>query len=612
MFDSLASRIAAVGILVVLALLVVGAALVDASRQSRESFQWVTHSSKVLQALDESIAGIRDAESGMRGYILTRNPNYAQSFEVSVDKSLSAFGQLVELTKDNPDQADRLRSFGLLLDERCELARQHLKLARENRFEEARLSISGGRGLELMGALSLAANQLEAEERHIQKERIRAMNARMAWAQRLSVIGLPLVALFVTLMSYILIRNVRHPVVILNRAMDGLGEGELSTRINQTMGSTEFDRVAIGYNAMADRLEVTSKQRIEHERELKTLHAELLSSTQILKQRGEVIEILGGMAHRMQAARTVEEMSSVVKAFVPRVLPNMPGVLFAHNNSRNLLVPFAEWGDCDHAAEPFAPDQCWALRRGQSHFVSKLGADVRCNHVDADGPTYHCEPLLASGEVIGVLYLQGVVDKEYQFRLKILVQDIASAMVNQQLQRDLKEQTIRDSLTGLFNRRYMEEALALEVARSGRSGQPLSVVMCDVDHFKRFNDDYGHDAGDLVLQAVSNELANRFRDGDIVCRYGGEEFTIIAPGTTPEALHKRLEMVRAAVSNLKLKKDGQVLGNLTMSFGVAQWHTGKDGDRIGQRVLKSADAALYRAKNEGRNRVVIDERSIED
>ena len=277
--------------------------------------------------------------------------------------------------------------------------------------------------------------------------------------------------------------------------------------------------------------------------------------------------------------------------------------LYAYNNSRNLLVPLSGWGGHEAETEGFAPDQCWALRRGQCHFVSEPGADVVCGHVDHMAAPYHCEPLLASGEVIGVLHLDGLVEAETQFRLNVLAENIASAMVNQKLQRDLKEQTIRDPLTGLFNRRYMEEALALEVARAARSGAPLCVVMCDVDHFKRFNDEFGHDAGDVVLQAVAAELGHRFRDGDIVCRYGGEEFIIIAPGTTAEALAPRVETVRQAIAAIALRLGKQPLGSSTMSFGVAEWS--KSMDRDGDALVQAADAALYRAKREGRNRVVL-------
>ena len=614
MFVSLTSRIIAVGTLVVGVLLLVGGALFDASRQSRKSFEWVSHSSSVIQAMDKTIAGVRDAESGLRGYVLTHNPRFSMSFDASVEESLSAFAQLVEMTADNPLQADRLKNFGQLLNERIELAKQHRALAQDGRFDDAAVAIADGRGLDLMASVLLASDQFLAEERRLQAQRTRAMEERVVWGQRLSLYGLPLVGLLTLVMSYVLVRNIRRPVTVIGEAMDHLGAGDLNSRIGKSLGSREFDRLARGYNAMADRLADTNAQRRAGELELTTVHAELLTKTQILKERGGVIELLGGMAHRMQAARTDKEMAQIITAYVPQVLPNMAGVLYVHNNSRNLLVPLTSWGEFagevpTFKPEPFAPDACWALRRGQSHFIAHGGKDIRCGHVEEDR-VYHCEPLLAAGEVIGVLYLDGSVDAESRFCLNMLVENIASALVNHQLQRDLKEQTIRDALTGLFNRRYMEEALALETARSLRSGQPLSVVMCDVDHFKRFNDEHGHDAGDLVLQAVGAELANRFRDGDIVCRYGGEEFVVIAPGTTPSDLLRRLEVAREAITALRLAKNDKALGNLSMSFGVAAWKGDGDKDRNGQWALKAADAALYQAKREGRNRVILADTSL--
>lgn len=602
MFLSLTSRIAAVGALVVIALLVLVASLVDASRQSRESFRWVTHSSQVIEAMEETMAGLRDAESGQRGYVLTQNPSLAQSFDRRVADSLRGFSDLVELTKDNPVQKARVQAFGSLLSERTELMRQPLELARQGRFDEAEAAIVGGRGFDSMSAVLLASQDFLSEERKLQAERIEAAERRLEWGKRLALIGGPLIALFSLSVSVMVIRGIRQPVRVITRAMTSLGGGDLDQRITERMGSREFNRLAQGYNQMAERLAVASTDQRRSERELKRVHEELLSSSQVLRERGEVIELLGGMAHRMQAARTEAELAQVIQAFVPRVLP-LPGALYAYNNSRNLLVPISTWGEHEGDGDAFGPDQCWALRRGQSHFVSEAGADVVCDHVGDKGHAYHCEPLLASGEVIGVLHLDGVLDTESGFRINVLVENIASAMVNHQLQRDLKEQTIRDPLTGLFNRRYMEEALALEVARSARSGAPLCVVMCDVDHFKRFNDEFGHDAGDLVLQAVAAELGHRFRDGDIVCRYGGEEFTIIAPGTTPEALLQRIETVRQAIAGISLRHRNQALGSTSMSFGVACWRPGMD--REGSAALQAADAALYRAKKEGRNRAIL-------
>lgn len=603
MFQSLTSRIAAVSALVVIALLVLVAALTDASRQTRESFRWVTHSAKVIQAMDDTVAGLRDAESGQRAYVLTRNPAYAQSFDARVADSQQAFSELVELTRDNPTQQVQIQALGEQLSERVALMRQPLNLARNGDFATAEKVIIEGRGFDSMRAFVLAAQALLDEERVLQAQRIDAAERRLARVRGLALIGGPLIAFFSLSVSFMVIRGIRQPVRVITRAMTGLGAGDLNQRIDGRMGSREFNRLARGYNDMADRLATAATDQSRSERELKQVHEELLVSAQTLRERGEVIELLGGMAHRMQAARTDDELAQVIRAFVPRVLPGLTGALYAYNNSRNLLVPLSGWGGHEVETDSFAPDQCWALRRGQSHFVSEPGADIVCGHVDHDAAPYHCEPLLASGEVIGVLHLDGLVEAETQFRLNVLAENIASAMVNQKLQRDLKEQTIRDPLTGLFNRRYMEEALALEVARAARSDAPLCVVMCDVDHFKRFNDEFGHEAGDVVLQAVAAQLGHRFRDGDIVCRYGGEEFIIIAPGTTAEALSQRVEAVRQAIAGIALRLGKQPLGSSTMSFGVAEWARGMDRD--GDALVQAADAALYRAKREGRNRVVV-------
>lgn len=603
MFQSLTSRIAAVSVLVVIALLVLVVALVDASRQTRESFRWVAHSADVIQAMDEAVAGLRDAESGQRAYVLTRNPAYAESFDIRIADSLRAFRELTELTRDNPEQQKRVQALGAQLSTRIELLAQPLALARRGDFARAEAVIAEGRGFDSMSAFVLASGELLREERALQAKRVQSARQRLGRVQGLALVGGPLIALFSLLVSFMVIRGIRQPVRDITKAMDGLGAGDLGQRLDARMGSREFNRLARGYNEMAERLKTAADSQHRSERELQRVHEELLQSADVLRQRGQVIELLGGMAHRMQASRTDDELAEVIRTFVPRVLPGLPGALYIYNNSRNLLAPLAGWGEFEPENNGFAPEQCWALRRGQSHSVLEPGADVLCSHVAPDAAPYHCEPLLASGEVIGVLYLDGAVETETQFHLNVLAENVASAIVNQKLQRDLKEQTIRDPLTGLFNRRYMKEALALEVARAARSGAPLCVVMCDVDHFKRFNDEFGHDAGDVVLQAVAAELSQRFRDGDIVCRYGGEEFIIIAPGTTAATLASRVDAVRQAVAGIALRLHNQPLGNTTMSFGVAEWAPGMD--REGDALVQAADAALYRAKREGRNRVVL-------
>jgi diguanylate cyclase (GGDEF)-like protein len=149
----------------------------------------------------------------------------------------------------------------------------------------------------------------------------------------------------------------------------------------------------------------------------------------------------------------------------------------------------------------------------------------------------------------------------------------------------------------------LEETLQVEIARAARAKSPLTLVMCDVDHFKRFNDDFGHEAGDHVLQAVTAEMRNHFREGDVVCRFGGEEFTVIAPGATPEAMAPRIERLRKAIAELQLRLGSTSLGSVSMSFGLARLTD--EMLRDGSTLLQTADEALYRAKREGRNRAIL-------
>ncbi|MBB3953359.1 diguanylate cyclase [Novosphingobium sediminicola] len=602
MFASLSARIYALGALVLLALASFAAILVDSSRQAGEAVQWANHSSAVIETTQIALNQLRSAESGTRGYILTRSPTFATSFDEAVNNADLNIGRVVAMTRDNPAQYGRAQELAKLIKDRCEMLRQSVDLGRRDDFSKAQAKIANGQGRELMDAVLVRTRNFLDNERALQSSRTEAVNERLRWTEGLTLGGAGLVALLVVIGFLLLIRGIDRPLAAVLRVMTDLGNGQRSARIGEAMGSREFSELAQSYNAMANQLERAVADQVSSETQLQEANAELQRNSETLRQRGGVIEMLGGMAHRMQAARTDDELAQIIRVFVPRVLPGIPGALYAHNNSRNLLIPIAGWGGMEADKEGFAPEQCWALRRGQSHFLREVGSDIVCSHADPD-EIYHCEPLLAGGEVIGVLYLHGTVEDETRFRLTVLAENIASALVNHRLQRSLREQTIRDPLTGLFNRRYMEETLTLEIARATRSGVPLSVVMCDIDHFKRFNDEFGHDAGDAVLQAVAAELKKQFRSGDVICRFGGEEFTIIAPGTTAQVLMDRVEQVRQAVGEITVRQKGRTLGLISMSFGIASWASGMDGN--GEALIQAADVALYQAKREGRNRVIV-------
>ncbi|MBE7432708.1 MAG: GGDEF domain-containing protein [Anaerolineales bacterium] len=175
---------------------------------------------------------------------------------------------------------------------------------------------------------------------------------------------------------------------------------------------------------------------------------------------------------------------------------------------------------------------------------------------------------------------------------------------NERLRLRLQEQAIRDPLTGVFNRRYFAEALDNVTARAVRENSPFSIIILDVDHFKRINDSYGHKCGDFVLQALARYLAQNTRRSDIVCRFGGEEFVILMPDASADSAQERAELFRKEFQAMVNLCEGNSI-QVTFSVGVASFpvHAGS-----GESLLGCADQALYRSKAEGRNRVTVFER----
>jgi diguanylate cyclase (GGDEF)-like protein len=164
----------------------------------------------------------------------------------------------------------------------------------------------------------------------------------------------------------------------------------------------------------------------------------------------------------------------------------------------------------------------------------------------------------------------------------------------------LREQSVRDALTGLFNRRYLDETLERELRRAERAHQPLGLIMLDIDHFKRFNDTYGHAAGDAALHDLGRLLSTHVRGSDIACRYGGEEFILLLPEATREVAVERAETIRASARRLSVHDSGRPVEPITLSIGVAAFPL---NGASGAALLKAADEGLYRAKHEGRDRV---------
>jgi diguanylate cyclase (GGDEF)-like protein len=258
----------------------------------------------------------------------------------------------------------------------------------------------------------------------------------------------------------------------------------------------------------------------------------------------------------------------------------------------------------------FSPNECWAYRRGQIHLG--IGHERRCPHVIDDAHMYVCVPLLAQGEMLGILHLlDGLVTGDSageeamaeKCRLaKTLADNTGLGIANLRLRDSMRSLSIRDPLTGLFNRRYMEEALAQEQHRAKRNDAQLAVIMIDIDHFKQFNDDYGHDGGDAVLRALGAFLKKHVRGSDIACRYGGEEFMLILSPSSTEGALQRAETIREAARLLHVRQGNRELGAVSLSLGVAIF---PEHATDAAAIVKAADIALYEAKCAGRNRVVM-------
>ncbi len=337
----------------------------------------------------------------------------------------------------------------------------------------------------------------------------------------------------------------------------------------------------------------------------------LIISLAEVEQRSQEITTLNTMSGLLQSSLSAEEAYAVVGRLVPQLFAGKAGQISLTSNSRNLVEAEAVWGDQGAAEQVFTPQDCWALRRGRLHWSEPgSAAGLACRHVGAPAPFAHvCAPMLAQGEALGVLTLIGAtpdaVFSEAERQLAQTVADsLALALANLRLRETLRNQSVRDPLTGLFNRRYMEETLERELRRASRQALPIGVVVLDLDHFKHFNDTFGHAAGDLLLRELAALLRANIRAEDVPCRYGGEEFVLILPGAPPETVQQRAERICQEVAHLQASYNGQLLGQVTLSLGVATFP--EHGSTVAG-LLRTADAALYRAKRQGRNQVVIAE-----
>jgi len=369
-----------------------------------------------------------------------------------------------------------------------------------------------------------------------------------------------------------------------------------------------FDREGKPNGTLAVFADIT--QRKKNEDQIRDANEKLQRSVQELERRNTELGLLSDLGEALQSCQKEAEIDAVAARFGESLFPLQSGALLLAPAGGDLLELRSSWGPKRPAPAAMDAADCWGLRRGKIYVMENPGKDLVCGHLIQAGLTSGrsiCIPMTGIGELQGVLTISydhsGHPEREeLQSRLATnLTEYIGTAVVNLRLRDSLREKSIRDPLTGLYNRRFMEETLEREIRRATRTRVSVGLIMVDIDCFKSFNDTHGHDAGDAMLFEVGRLLLNHVRREDVVCRYGGEEFLLILPSATPELVQARAERLRVDAQLLTIPYRDVALGPVTLSMGCGSFP--EDGnDRT--TVIKAADNRLLQAKKDGRNKVV--------
>lgn len=335
-------------------------------------------------------------------------------------------------------------------------------------------------------------------------------------------------------------------------------------------------------------------------------------SLQTLENNVEESGILSSYRDDLLLCTELSQIYASAGHYLTTLLPGCSGTVCIINSSRNLLEEVLQWGDFlgeAHGLAVFHPDSCCGLRAGKPRWRHPGRTEIDCEHFEGPPPfRYLCVPMSAQGETLGVLHIaceDEIVFRALEQRLNgmhqvVQLTGISIAAVT--LRSKLERQSLRDPLTQLFNRHFMEVVLKREILRAQRKSTGLAVMMLDIDYFKRFNDQYGHLAGDAMLQGVAALFQGIVRGDDTICRFGGEEFVIILPDIEAEVAFRRAELIRKAVEDAAVPLPNGIIGRATLSIGLALHPV--DGESM-EGLLSRADQALYRSKRNGRNQVSL-------
>jgi diguanylate cyclase (GGDEF)-like protein/PAS domain S-box-containing protein len=383
-----------------------------------------------------------------------------------------------------------------------------------------------------------------------------------------------------------------------------------------------FDREGQYIGALVVFTDITQRKHAENQ--IREANEKLRRNIAEIERRNAELGLLYEMGESLQTCQSEDEIYAIGARFGEKIFPQQSGAFFRAEKASGLLDMKSSWGNYPSTSVDLDTADCWSLRRGKTYILENPEKDLVCRHIaeaGLSGTPSLCVPMTSYGDLRGVLTISDApLETKTHFRRKSLGSEaplseelrprlaanlaeyIGTAVVNLRLRESLREKSIRDPLTGLFNRRFMEETLEREIHRAIRMKAPIGMIIADIDHFKIFNDTYGHEAGDSMLREISRLLTNQVRQEDVVCRLGGEEFLLILPGAAPELVKSRAERLRTDAHGQQILYMGHPIGPVTLSFGCGSFP--EDGED-GAEVIKTADMRLLQAKREGRDRVVF-------
>lgn len=539
-------------------LIALGVYVVASAIQLGADYRRVVHTHDVLRRLDHVEALKHQTVAEARGYLLSGRAGARDSFWSIAGELQREAESLVDLVSDNPVQRERVAGLRQSLGDRVLLSADAIRAWRPGGVITASPSTSAA----IRAGDADVAHRLDVlRQEETALLGLRSSRAeRSAWLVLLAAgVGIPL--------SLLLIGHAHRLLARENRV------------------------------------------RQQAEAAASASNAELSVTVAQLARLSDSMASLSHYSGMLQGASDAQELYEITAATFRRLFPGLSGLLYVIRASRDHAEMVAQWGSIVAPNDPApTPHSCWSVRRHSPYAMEDLRQGLRCPHIGrpsgAEDMHGLCVPLSAHGEVVGWLSLQGegagrIADESLAVRL---CEQLSLALANVRLRESLRHQAVRDPLTGLFNRRYLEESLTREIARCQRRQQPLAVLMIDVDHFKAFNDRHGHAMGDAALSSFARMLKDRCRPEDIACRYGGEEFTLILPETDLESAIARAEDIRAGATMVRIANaDGAAL-RISVSVGVALM---PDHGDAGLELMRAGDRALYRAKHEGRDRVAV-------